>query len=171
MRRIDDIVVHYGATFPDQEVSMAIFREWHQKRGWKREGYHYGITRDGKREIGRPESMVGAGVANQNIGKLHICVYGGVERATGKDVGVDNRTPAQKRELEALIRELLGRYPDANVRGHNDFANTQCPGYDVKAWWASVNQPKNQEPIKSETPSTSSLLAAIVLFFQKWIKK
>lgn len=144
MRKVDTIVVHYSATFPDQLVTMEIIRDWHQNRKppFKREGYHYGIPQDGSIEKGRPESMVGAGVERQNTGKIHICVYGGLDRKTGPDVGVDNRTPAQKKALEELIRDILTRYPEARVVGHNDLANTQCPGYDVKAWWAECNKPQ-----------------------------
>ena len=65
----------------------------------------------------------------------------GIERATGPNVGVDNRTTAQKAATVALIRELLTRYPSAKVVGHRDLGATQCPGFDAARWWAEVSRP------------------------------
>lgn len=140
MSKIDTIVVHYTATFADQHLTAADIDEMHRARGWKMIGYHWIVRRDGTVEAGRPESMVGAHVGGQNTGKIGVSWIGGLERSSGANVGVDNRTPAQTEALINLIRDLLKRYPGAKVVGHRDLAATQCPGFDVPAWWASVQK-------------------------------
>jgi N-acetylmuramoyl-L-alanine amidase len=138
MNNITHIVVHYSATFEDQNLTVKDIDAMHRARGWKGVGYHYVIRRDGVVEKGRPDNVVGAHVGGQNSGKIGICAIGGVNHATGPDVGVDNRTPAQIKAQIALIKTLLSRYPKAKVVGHRDLAPTQCPGFDVIPWWASV---------------------------------
>lgn len=137
---VTHIVVHYSATYPDQNFTAADINRMHLNRGFNKIGYHYFIRRDGLIETGRKENEVGAHVGGQNTGKIGICWAGGVERASGPNVGVDNRTPSQTQSLITLIRTLLGKYPKAKVVGHRDLAPTQCPGFDVIDWWKSVEQ-------------------------------
>lgn len=144
---VDTIVVHYTATYGDQPLTAADVDKMHRARGWQMIGYHWFIRRDGTVEQGRPETMIGAHVANQNTGKIGISWAGGLDRATGPNKGVDNRTPAQTKALIALIRDLLKRYPGAKVVGHRDLAATQCPGFDVPAWWASVQKQAAPAPV------------------------
>ena len=139
MDNITHIVVHYSATYSDQNITAADIDKMHKQRGFDRIGYHYFIRRDGTIEQGRKENELGAHVGGQNTGKIGICWAGGLERATGVNVGVDNRTPAQTASLIALIKDLLTRYPKAQVIGHKDLAATQCPGFDVRSWWKQVN--------------------------------
>src|SRR5690606_7694288 len=90
----------------------------------------------------------------QNSGKIGICWAGGLNRKTGPNVGVDNRTDAQNETLIKLIRDLLKRYPGAQIVGHRDLAATQCPGFDVRSWWASVQKQKapTPAPVKPNSP-------------------
>lgn len=133
------IVLHYSATYPDQDLDVDDVRKMHKARGWKDVGYHYVIKRDGTVQKGRPDHVVGAHVAGRNTGTLGICCIGGVERETGPNVGVDNRTLAQKAATIKLVKDLLARHPNAEVVGHRDLGPTQCPGFDVRPWWASVS--------------------------------
>ncbi len=157
MAKITHIVVHYSATFEDQSLTAADIDKMHRARGWRKIGYQYVIRRDGVREIGRLETEVGAHVAGQNSGKIGICCIGGLNRATGPNKGVDNRTAVQTAELIALIRELLKRYPGAEVVGHRDLAATQCPGFDVRTWWAGVqHKPRGlPTPVSPNAPVTT----------------
>jgi N-acetylmuramoyl-L-alanine amidase len=139
--KITHIVVHYAATYPDQDITAATVDKWHRDRGFARIGYHVFFRRDGTREQGRPFSQTGAHVGGQNTGKIGICYAGGLERDTGPNVGVWNPTPAQEAAMIAEIRALKERWPDAEVVGHRDLAPSQCPGGDVRAWWARANQP------------------------------
>lgn len=146
---ITHIVIHYSATPPERSVSVAEIDSWHRARGFKKIGYHYVIHQGGKVERGRAESEIGAHVANQNTGKIGICFIGGL----GKDgKGFDSRTPEQTAAMIGLIEELLTRYPGAKVVGHRDLAATECPGFDVVPWWASVRAGK-ADPVPSK-PST-----------------
>ena len=138
-KHIRQIVMHYSATYPDQDIGAAEIDRWHRDRSFARIGYHYVIRRDGTVEPGRPEGVQGAHVRGHNAGSIGICLVGGIDRATGPDVGVDNRTEAQKRAAVALIRDILTRHPGSEIVGHRDLAATQCPGYDARAWWTQVD--------------------------------
>lgn len=135
---IRHIVLHYSATYPDQDLDVDDIRKMHKARGFNDVGYHYIIKRDGTVQKGRADSVVGAHVAGHNTGSLGICCIGGIERATGPNVGVDNRTQAQKDATVLLVNDLLRKHPNAKVVGHRDLKPTQCPGFDVKTWWAAV---------------------------------
>jgi N-acetyl-anhydromuramyl-L-alanine amidase AmpD len=140
MSNITHIVMHYSATYHDQNVTPADIRKWHLARGFSDIGYHYIITEDGTVHPGRtPETRVGAHVRGMNSGKIGICLTGGLDRATGGNTGVDNRTPAQIASQIVLTRQILSRHPGAKICGHRDLVSTQCPGYDAAAWWASVS--------------------------------
>ena len=138
------IVQHYSATPIERDFTAADIDEMHRQRGFREIGYHYFIRKNGKVETGRDLSQpgrfeTGAHSQGENSASVGICVEGGVTLAA-KNVGVDNRTPAQIKAQIALIRELLVRFPNAKVVGHRDMpgAATQCPGYDAAAWWAGV---------------------------------
>lgn len=132
------IVLHYSATYADQDLDVDDIRKMHLARGFNDVGYHYVIKRDGTVQKGRPDHVVGAHVAGHNTGSLGICCIGGLERATGPNKGVDNRTQAQKDATVLLVNDLLKKHPKAQVVGHRDLGATQCPGFDVRTWWASV---------------------------------
>lgn len=129
--KVKFIIIHCTATPEGREVTAADVDRWHRQRGFKQIGYHYLIRLDGTVELGRPETMVGAHTLGQNAVSIGVCYVGGVARD-----GVtprDTRTPAQRRALEGLVRDLLRRYPGATVRGHRDFAAKACPSFDATA--------------------------------------
>jgi len=161
---ITHIVIHYSATYPDSDITAADIDRMHKARNWKGIGYHWFIRRDGTVEPGRPESQVGAHVDQINSGKIGVCWAGGIDRATGQNKGVDNRTPEQTTALIGKILELLARYPGARVVGHRDLSRTQCPGFDVQAWWQGApSQPlKPNDPVR--TPDLGEQLWHVVGF-------
>jgi hypothetical protein len=114
--------------------------KWHKERGFREIGYHWLITRDGKVQEGRPEGTLGAHVRGHNSGTIGICWAGGLERASGPNVGVWNPTPAQEAAMVQLIHDIQKRWPDAKrVIGHKDLVPTECPGLPkggVAKWWA-----------------------------------
>jgi len=140
MNNISHIVVHYSATYPDENVTRMTIDKWHKARGWDGIGYHYFYRRDGTEEIGRPEDVQGAHVKNQNSNKIGLCFAGGLDRKTGPSVGVNNMTGAQEKALINRIRLLKQKWPKAVVVGHRDLMSTQCPGFDVAKWWAEVEK-------------------------------
>lgn len=144
--RIKQIIIHYTATYEDQAVSREEIRQWHLARGFADIGYHFVIHQDGRIEVGRQLHVVGAH-APPNTGRVGISYIGGLRRSSGPNVGLDTRTPQQTQAMITLIRELLtGRRdtskvtvdPNAQVLGHRDVGQTQCPGFDVAPWWRSV---------------------------------
>lgn len=148
----DTIVVHYTATYTDKPVTVATIRQWHLARGWKDIGYHWVIYPDGSIHKGRDESVVGAHVANQNTGKIGVCYVGGLIPG-GDGHGHDTRTPKQHASMITLIREIMQRHPTIKrVVGHRDLAATECPGFDVQPWWASVQQGTVRPPPTTDPP-------------------
>ena len=138
--KIHTIVVHYSATYSDQDIGVKEIRKWHQDRGWRDVGYHWIIRRDGTLEEGRPEGTLGAHVRGHNSGTIGICWAGGLDRASGPNTGVWNPTEAQEQTMVQLIRDIQKRHPDAKrVIGHKDLVPTECPGLPkggVAEWWA-----------------------------------
>lgn len=160
------IVLHYSATYPDQDLGEPDIRKMHLARGFSTTGYHYVIKRDGTVQKGRADSVTGAHVKGYNTGSLGICCIGGIERSTGPNVGVDNRTDAQKAATIKLVKELLAKHPAAQVVGHRDLGPTQCPGFDVRPWWASV-----QAAPPTPEPDINALLIAIRDMINKHLEK
>ena len=166
--RVTTIVIHYSATAIDgRPITAAEIDTWHRQRGFAEIGYHYFIRRDGTVETGRDVSEpglfeTGAHSQGENGASIGICYEGGVTQAN-PNKGFDTRTPERTAAMIRLIRELLVRFPDAEVEGHRDMpgAATQCPGFDGAAWWASVATGEPTAPAQetaAERPSSEARL-------------
>lgn len=130
MRPIDEIVMHCSATPEGRAHDVADIDRWHRARGWSGIGYHYLVHLDGTVEAGRPVERQGAHVRGRNRRTIGVCYVGGVARdgRTPKDT----RTPAQRRAIDRLLRDLLARFPAIhNISGHNHYAARACPSYDA----------------------------------------
>jgi N-acetyl-anhydromuramyl-L-alanine amidase AmpD len=115
---------------------VAEIRRWHiEDRGWRDIGYHYLIDRDSTVARGRAETVIGAGIAGHNAGVLHICLLGGFGSMKAVDFA-KNFTPAQDRSLRALIAEIRRRADIATISGHCDYAQKECPGFQVREFLA-----------------------------------
>lgn len=143
-KNVKYIVIHYTATAFESDFSAADIDAMHKQRGWSGIGYHKCIRKSGLVEDGRPLRKRGAHVKGHNHHSVGICYEGGVY-ADDPDTGLDTRTDAQKESMERVIRDMLDRYPGAKVVGHRDMpdAATQCPGFDVAAWWAEVQRKRD----------------------------
>tara|TARA_R110000850_G_scaffold263033_2_gene391795 strand:- start:5 stop:529 length:525 start_codon:yes stop_codon:yes gene_type:complete len=142
------IVIHYSATPVEKDYTAADIDRMHRNRGFNKIGYHYFIRKNGVVETGRDLSQagrfeVGAHSKGENSQSVGVCYEGGVHQAA-PNVGFDSRTPAQKKSMEKLVRELVKRFPNAVVKGHRDMPNaaTQCPAFNATAWWDSVVEEK-----------------------------
>jgi N-acetylmuramoyl-L-alanine amidase len=152
--RFDTLVWHYTATYEDQDIGAVEIDAMHKARGWSQIGYHKVIRLDGTVEDGRPLTVMGSHVGGQNSGKLGCVYVGGLRRATGPNVGFDTRTDAQKRAMVELTLAMLNQFPTIQrVVGHKDLAATQCPGFDVKAWWGSI---KTGVPVRPVPPDATA---------------
>lgn len=143
VRKIDKIVVHCSATREGAEFNISDIRAWHKRRGFADVGYHYVVRLNGDVERGRPLSVAGAHVKGYNRNSIGVCYIGGLDKQ-GK--AKDTRTDAQKQALRALLTELKGCYPDAQILGHRDLSPDRdgdgiisphewikdCPCFDAK---------------------------------------
>lgn len=167
---VHTVVVHY--TWAERS-SMAQVAQWHAQRSFNGPGYHYLIRLDGTLEYGRPEWARGAHTRGHNDRSIGIAYEGG--RIAGCNVGLDTRTKEQKAAMAALVHELKGRYLEVSrVVGHRDLTPTQCPGFDVAAWWEGRNAapapagvpPADPDAIDARTvnPIIAALRALAALF-------
>ena len=131
MRKIDLTVIHCSATRCNRPYPVTTLISDHDKRfGFT--GYHYYITRDGKTYQTRHEQLVGAHAVGYNRHSIGVCYEGGYN-ARGQPA--DTRTEAQKASMRRLLKDLMKRFPAAEVLGHRDLpgVHKDCPCYDVKA--------------------------------------
>jgi len=132
MRPIRKIVIHCAATPEGQDVKLEAIRRYHvEQRGFSDVGYHWVIELDGTVRQGRPEWAIGAHVKGENLDSIGICYVGGLS-ADGRQPR-DTRTPAQRRALIDLVRQIKERYGPLTVHGHREYANKACPSFDVAA--------------------------------------
>jgi N-acetylmuramoyl-L-alanine amidase len=139
-RYIDKIIIHCTATPEGRDVSIDTIREWHLDRGWSDIGYHYVIDIKGVSKEGRDLEVQGAHTKGYNKNSIGIAYVGGVEkhRKDGKWITKDTRTENQKDRLEALILDLMDRFPNATLHGHNEFSTKDCPSFDVQEEYKEI---------------------------------
>lgn len=149
-RTITDIILHCTATPEGKAVTVAVIKAGHLARGFKDIGYHYIIDLDGTIHKGRDESIIGAHCSGFNAHSIGISYIGGVK--TDGKTPKDTRTAAQKTAMARLVKELLGKYPGAKVKGHRDYSPDlngngtvepsewikACPCFEVKDWLPTV---------------------------------
>ena len=134
------IAVHAADTYRDMDIGLAEIDQWHRAKGWSGCGYHYVIRRDGTLETGREMYSSGAHVKGFNHNSIGICMVGGKASDGGPE---DNFTIGQYDTLAALLYQLTGLFPDAEVLGHRNFPKVTkaCPCFNVYGWW--VEQAEN----------------------------
>ena len=145
----DTIVIHYSATPVEKDFSVGDIDAMHRQRGFNKIGYHFYITKDGTVHKGRDTVErgveMGAHVKGHNDHTIGICYEGGVTLAQ-PHTGRDTRTLEQTAAMVDLIKQLQRQYHIKMIVGHRDLGSTQCPGFDVKSWWASVTAPPAAQP-------------------------
>ena len=125
MRKIDLIIIHCSATSEGKDFRTADIDRWHRQQGFKSIGYHFVVRLNGEVERGRPIAEVGAHCKGHNATSIGVCYIGGLA-ADGKRPK-DTRTENQKKALKALLTLLRLRFPNAEIRGHRDYAAKDCP--------------------------------------------
>ena len=129
MRTINKIIIHCSATCEGLAFTAKDIDRWHRQRGYTMIGYHYVILLDGTVEIGRPLELPGAHTYGHNADSIGICYIGGLDK---DGCAKDTRTEQQRKAMKQLIADLQQRYPNATVHGHREFANKDCPCFDVE---------------------------------------
>lgn len=127
------IAVHCSATKAHQDFHAEDIDRWHRAKGWAKIGYHGVIARDGTLEGGRPLDEPGAHVQGYNHESIGICMVGGLD-AEGEPE--NNFTVAQFDTLHDTLKNLLIKFPLAEIKGHRDFPGVKkaCPCFSVRDW-------------------------------------
>lgn len=140
MRQITRIFVHCTAS-PQSWGRAELLAEFRRK-GWHNPGYHYAILKDGTLERLLAEGSVANGVKGYNATAIHVAYVGGIDTHGHP---TDNRTPAQRTRLLALLQNLHQRYPAATILGHRDIWGTdpakwqkQCPCFSAREEYGSL---------------------------------
>lgn len=128
MRKIKQIFIHCTDSDDSLDIGRREIDEWHRQRGFLSEsgiscGYHYIIRRDGRVELGRPESEVGAHVKNHNANSIGIVWVG------KKQIGSN-----QLKSLLKTVKRTMVRYgvDVENVLGHCEVdSGKTCPNLDM----------------------------------------
>lgn len=125
MPSINKIVIHCSDSPHGRGDDAETIHRWHLERGWSGVGYHHIITEDGEVQAGRPEYWPGAHVrGHNNTGSIGICL-----------IGEGYYTPAQYDALQAILSQLISKYPDAWIVGHGELDNGKdCPMFNVQDW-------------------------------------
>ena len=135
MRKINEIIVHCTATPEGREVTVQDIDRWHRQRGWNGIGYHYVVYLDGSIKGGRPEEATGAHCTGHNAGSIGVVYVGGTDK---EGRSKDTRTEAQKKALRSLLRHLKGKYPNARISGHRDYAAKDCPCFNAREEYMDI---------------------------------
>lgn len=142
-----EIILHCSATAEGKEFHASDIDAWHRQRGFKKIGYHYFITLDGKVEKGRGDKEVGAHCVGHNSKAIGICYCGGVAK-DGK-TAKDTRTEQQKEAMYSLVDKLMKEYNLSleKVHGHYEFANKACPSFKIEKFRKEFNEWKNGKTV------------------------
>lgn len=138
MRAIKEIIIHCTATKPSVDWGVKEIRRCHiNDNGWSDIGYHYVIRLNGFIERGRAEWRQGAHCVGHNKHSIGVCYVGGLDQ-NGKPS--DTRTPAQRRAMLTLLKELTQKY-HCEIHGHNEYSSKACPCFNAyeeyKGLWKS----------------------------------
>ena len=140
-RAITEVVVHWTATYTNQDIGSEQVHEWHLQRGWSGVGYHYIIRRDGRLQRARPINRVGAhananGHNNYSIG---VSFAGGYNCPSGtanpnRFVSADSLTPIQMQTFFMFMSAFYDVWPGGQAWGHVDVDNAgkTDPGFSVR---------------------------------------
>ena len=124
---MDKIIIHCSDTPNGRHHTAEDIHRWHLERGWSGVGYHYIIRTDGVIDNGRPEYWKGSHAYGNNSNSIGICL-----------IGRDDFTDEQMNSLYEKVGELIVKYPEAKVIGHNEVSNKSCPNFDVQEWLSNV---------------------------------
>lgn len=132
MKRLDPelarfAILHHSAHEPRPGISARAYRDeirrWHLERGFHDIGYHY-VVKGKAFEKGRPLEYQGAHCLRFNDFSIGICVAGDLTK----------RSPTQD-EVATVVSAILDAEYELGhkfqVVGHNDVADTLCPGVEL----------------------------------------
>lgn len=130
------IIVHCTATTEGRQFTKKDVDYWHKQKGYRCIGYHYLVGIGGEVEQGRQEHEIGSHCLNHNSHSLGVCYVGGLDKITRQPK--DTRTYLQKLALKKLLKQLKDKYPNAEIVGHNEFANKACPCFNAREEYKDI---------------------------------
>lgn len=117
-KRTDYIVLHHAEA---SSCSVMDIDKWHKSNGWTGIGYHFFVRKNGEIYRGRPIDKEGAHVLGKNSVSLGICAEGSFLRERMNEV--------QKKSICELLVYLKDKfYPNAQIVGHGEVGDSNCPG-------------------------------------------
>ena len=146
---ISFITIHHTATLQKENVSIEkkmqnlqsfSQSESHLANGklkpvWFDGPYHYYIAVDGKIAEGRELKFVGDTNTNYDpTGHALVVLEGNFE--------TEQPSEKQQKSLQEMVVWLTSKYnvPTAEIKGHNDFAATACPGKNLKKMFPDLRK-------------------------------
>ncbi len=133
------IILHHRAGEGDAD---SIHRS-HLERGWAGIGYHFYVRKSGEIFKGRPIGAVGAHTAGKNSVSIEVCFEGNYETTM-------QMPTLQLKSGRELINYLKTLYPKAELKVHNDFQPTACPGryFPTKTLQEEVREVTTEEAVQ-----------------------
>ncbi|MCZ6835741.1 MAG: peptidoglycan recognition family protein [Planctomycetota bacterium] len=124
----------YGDSAAAAKERLELIRRGHRGRGWGDIGYHFIVDRGGRVWEGRSMAYQGAHVKDHNEGNIGIMCMGNFEQQAP--------TVAQINGLNRQLADLMSRHTVAmrNVRTHQEWASTACPGRKLQAHMDSIRR-------------------------------
>ena len=121
----------------DAGARLERIRRSHRRRDggrWGDIGYHYAIDPAGRIWSCRPLSWQGAHVKAHNEGNIGIVMLGNYDR--------QQVNAAQEAALQKALASLIKTYrvSTGNVRTHQEWAPTACPGRSLQAYVESLRR-------------------------------
>lgn len=168
-RDITEVVVHWTATYTNQDIGAEEVHEWHKKRGWSGIGYHYIIRRDGRIQRGRPLSKQGAHAADNGHNKysIGIAFAAGYNCPSGtanpnKYISADSITSEQMKSFDMFMGAFYDEWPGGQAWGHIDTDNQGKvdPGFSVAEYVKSKFNKVNVASSGKVSPLSPRQLAA-----------
>jgi hypothetical protein len=145
MRSVSRITIHHDGMNAFTSVSQAdaarrieAIRGAHlarvSRRGepWADIGYHYAVDPSGRVWEGRPSTLQGAHVEDQNEENLGIVMLGNYDK--------QSPTRAQTIALDAFVADRMKRYrvSIARVYTHQEIGRTACPGTSLQRYMTAT---------------------------------
>lgn len=135
MNGVSRITVHHSAiesgrirSKADAARMLVNIRGGHLAQNWADIGYHYIVDPAGRVWEGRPVTLQGAHVKNQNEHNLGIMVMGNFE--------TEKPSAEALQALDGFLAQQLRRYgvPISRVYTHREIGPTACPGRSLQAY-------------------------------------
>ena len=139
-REITEVVLHWSATFLNQDWGSEELHEIHTQRGFSGIGYHYVIRKDGRLQRGRPVDVIGSHAKDNGHNKysIGVCLIGGyncMSKTKNPDRFVSSASINEKQmeTLEQFMKMFYQVFPGGQAWGHvdTDKKGKIDPGFDV----------------------------------------